>query len=404
VLAYFKKVNLLFPLLLLLLFFSIIPTPATAADWHKVAEDVVYYLEQAAELYAQGDQIKAKEAVNQAYFGPFEETGMEAAVRLKISAQKSFELEYGFTELKQLIDQKVNSEQFNQAVTNLSKGVKAAATTMAGEKHTPWSTFLYSFLIIVREGFEAILIVGAIIAYLLKSGNAKKVPIIYQSVGAALLASIITALAFQYLFQISGAGQEILEGITMLLATVVLFSVSFWLVSKVESKKWQEYIEGKVKDSVGKGNSLALWFTAFLAVYREGAETVLFYQALLSDLEKGLGMVILGFIVGLIVLAFLFIAIRYGSMKLSLKPFFIGTSVLLYYMAFVFAGKGVKELQEGGLVSDTLIKGFPKIDLLGIYPSWETISLQILLLAVLIISLVYQWIKSGGDVFKQFRG
>jgi len=182
----------------------------------------------------------------------------------------------------------------------------------------------------------------------------------------------------------------------MLFAMVVLFFVSYWLISKVESDKWHRYIEGKIQHSVGTGNGLALWFTSFLAVYREGAETVLFYQAMFADLQGSYVPAILGFVVGCMALVVIYIVIRAGSKKIPLKPFFIATSVLLYYMAFVFAGKGVRELQEGGLIGDTLIKGFPTIDFIGVYPSWESVLLQSMLLAAVIIGIIYQQIKNIG--------
>ena len=371
-------------------------TAMAAVNWSNVADAVGEYLNQAQEKYEQADYSGAKDAVDQAYFGPFEETGMEAAVRMKVSARRSFELEYGFTELKQLIDQRVSAEQLNQAIVRQTQAVKNTAVEMGGKTQTPWSGFVYSFLIILREGFEAILIIAAIIAYLTKSGNKDKVKVIYQSVIVALLASVATAFAFRYVIHISGAGQEIMEGITMLFAMVVLFFVSYWLISKVESDKWHRYIEGKIQHSVGTGNGLALWFTSFLAVYREGAETVLFYQAMFADLQGSYVPAILGFVVGCMALVVIYIVIRAGSKKIPLKPFFIATSVLLYYMAFVFAGKGVRELQEGGLIGDTLIKGFPTIDFIGVYPSWESVLLQSVLLAAVILGIIYQQIKNIG--------
>ena len=254
--------------------------------------------------------------------------------------------------------------------------------------------FLTSFFIIVREGFEAILIIGAIIAYLVKSGNSSKVSTIYQSAVIAILASIATAIVVKYLFNISGASQELLEGITMLIAVAVLFSVSFWLLGKVQAQKWQQYIQSKVAASLTTGSTIALWSAAFLAVYREGAETVLFYLALISDTQGSqIGSIILGFAAGAVVLIIIFIAIKWGSLKIPLKPFFIGTGVLLYYMAFVFAGKGIRELQEGGIVGTTIIPNLSSIGFLGIYPTWESIALQTTLLLAAVAGLAFQFLK-----------
>lgn len=201
----------------------------------------------------------------------------------------------------------------------------------------------------------------------------------------------ICALALRFVFKISGAGQVLLEGITMLVAVAVLFSVSYWLLSKAESKKWKEYIEGKVQSSVSQGNAWALWSAVFLAVYREGAETVLFYQALISDQGTGaLGMIGLGFAAGVVALAILFAAIRYGSARIPLKPLFLVTSLLLYYLAFVFAGESIKELQEAGVIGVSSVSGVPVISFLGIYPTIQSLALQGILLMAALIGVVYQ--------------
>jgi high-affinity iron transporter len=128
--------------------------------------------------------------------------------------------------------------------------------------------FLTSFFIIVREGFEAILIIGAIIAYLVKSGNAGKARIIYQSAIIAILASIATAVIVKYLFNVSGASQELLEGVTMLLAMAVLFSVSFWLLGKVQARKWQQYIQSKLAISLTKGIAVGVALLGSLSAAR----------------------------------------------------------------------------------------------------------------------------------------
>lgn len=367
-------------------------TATAAGSWGKVVDEIESTLGKAVEAYEGGDATRAKDMVNEAYYGPFEEGGMEKAIRLRISSRRAAELEYAFVRLKKLID-RGDSTGVRAAVDNLVEMLRADAAVMGETSPGPWGPFLYSFTIIVREGFEAILILGAIIAYLVKSGNQDKVRTIYHSALAAVGASVVTAVAVKLVFKLSGASQEILEGVTMLLAVVVLFSVSYWLISKVEARKWRDYIEGKVKSSLGTGSRLALWLAAFLAVYREGAETVLFYQALLAGGEGARGPVVLGFVVGSVILVGIFVAIRYGSVRLPLKPFFLGTSLLLYYLAFVFAGEGIKELQEGGLIGVTPVNGVPAVGFLGLYPSREGLFLQFLLLLLAAGGLAYQWVR-----------
>lgn len=370
--------------ILILCFIILLLSPGVGGageSWHPVVDQIEGLLEQAMAAYDQGKVDEAKNLVNEAYFGPFEGSQMEKAVKFKISGQRVAELEEEFRTIRKLMTAGASPEQVKKAAQELVTNLRADATALSGPENSEYSFFLSSFLILVREGFEAILILGAIIAYLERSGNGNKVKVIYRSALTAIAASVISALAIKVLFNISGASQEILEGVTMLIAVAVLFSVSFWLLSKVEAKKWREYIEGKIQSSLTTGSTFALWFAAFLAVYREGAETVLFYQALVTGMgQESLGMIALGFALGSVTLAVLFVAVRFGSLKIPLKPFFIGTSLLMYYLAFVFAGQGIRELQAGGLVGSTPVPGVPIVDLLGIYPTWQSLALQGLLL------------------------
>jgi high-affinity iron transporter len=243
----------------------------------------------------------------------------------------------------------------------------------------------------VREGFEAILIVGAIIAYLIKSGNKKRVRPVYWGSVIALGVSVIMAWILARITSVAGGqNQEIIEGATMLLAVVVLFYVSNWMVSKAEAEAWSGYIESKVQSSITKGSVFSLAFAAFLAVFREGAETILFYQALLAGTETYISMIWLGLGVGLVILVVVYILIRVLSIRLPLKPFFLGTSVLLFVMSITFVGNGVKELQEGNVIPVTPVPGVASVDILGIYPTRETLIPQIALLALTVVTFVVQ--------------
>lgn len=248
-----------------------------------------------------------------------------------------------------------------------------------------------SLTIIVREGFEAILIVGALLALLVKSGHRARRRSVLWGVFAAVCASLLTAVAVEGIFRWSPASREALEGITMLLATVVLFSVSYWLVSKVEHAAWDRYIRGKVQSALAKGSDLALAGVAFLAVYREGFETVLFYRALLAAAPSP-GAVVLGFAVGCVILAAIF-ALFYGlGVRIALRPFFAGTGAVLYYLAFVFAGRGIHELQEAGWLATTVVHGLPSLDWLGLYPTVEGLGVQALLILALAAAVLWVFV------------
>ncbi|MBO7369925.1 MAG: FTR1 family protein, partial [Campylobacter sp.] len=152
---------------------------------------------------------------------------------------------------------------------------------------------------------------------------------------------------------------------------------------------WSSYIQGQVSQSLSSGDSKTLWWTVFLAVYREGAETVLFYMALIFDDKSisALSMVALGFAVGLVALAVVYFVIKFFSLKIAIKPFFLITSAIIFYMSIVFVGKGVMELVEGKLFVPHIIENFPTISWLGIYPYLESLIPQILLISALIIGI-----------------
>ncbi len=249
-----------------------------------------------------------------------------------------------------------------------------------------WEAFFQSFLIILREGFEAILVIGAVVAFLIKTGHRERLRSIWIGLALGVLASLATAVVLKTLLGAMPASRSLVEAITMLIAVAVLFSVSYWLISKVEAAKWQKFIREKVTSALDHGGGKALAVVAFLAVYREGAETALFYQALFSSGPHVELPLALGIVVGFAALAVIFtLFYRYG-VRIPMRPFFAVTSFLLYYMAFVFMGKGIRELQEANVVPITVIPGAPHIEAMGIYPSVETLAAQALLVVLLIFA------------------
>jgi len=248
--------------------------------------------------------------------------------------------------------------------------------------------FWQSFLIILREGFEAILVIGAVVAFLIKTGNRDRLRSIWAGVALGVLASAVTAVILRTVLAAMPASKEFVEGVSLLLAVGVLFSVSYWLISKVEAAKWQQFIKEKVTNALEHGGGRALAFVAFLAVYREGAETALFYQALFNEGAHVAMPLTLGIVAGMVALAVIFTLFYRFGVRIPLRPFFSVTSALLYYMAFVFMGKGIKELQEGNLIPLSAIRGFPSAEWLGLYPSWQGVSAQLALLVLLLFAVL----------------
>lgn len=372
-------------------------TASAGKDWSGTQKELLAALAQATQTYQAGDTGKAVGQVQDTYFDIFEASGMENAVGARDANFKT-ELEGHFTKIVGLMNAGKDVATIQQEIAAFSAGLDKALELLGGNQGGI-ALFFFSLTIILREGLEALLIVAAVIAYIHKSGHGDKQKVINNSVCWALGASVITALLFQWLLTNAAAGREILEGVTMLIATVMLFGMSYWLLSKVEAQHWKAYLQKKIGTSLSQGSLIGLWLTSFLAVYREGAETVLFYFALAADAKTALdyGYLFGGLAVGIVILAVVYLIMRYSVVRLPLKPFFIFTGIFMYLMAFIFAGKGVAELIEGKAFTPTLIGDgtlFPKWmgDWLGIMPYRETLLPQLVLLAAALFAL---WVLFG---------
>ncbi|MEP6688516.1 MAG: FTR1 family protein, partial [Gemmatimonadales bacterium] len=316
---------------------------------------------------------------------------VERGVRAK-NPGLAAELEAAFASLRTRTAGGATPSELDALRRRLTGGLESAERAL-GDQDSAFNLFVQSFVIMLREGLEAILIVGALMTFLVKMGAAHRRRDIHVGVGAAIGASLLTAVALETVFVLSPAHREALEGGTMVVATAVLFYVSYWLLSKMEVVKWNHFVKSKVQDALDNGSALALASAAFLAVYREGFETVLFYKALfVAGSTGGTVPVVGGILAGSAVLVGVYIAINRFGVRLPLKPFFAVTSTFLYYMAFVFAGKGVAELQEGSLISTTVLSWAPRIPALGIYPTAESLGAQGLLVVLALAALVWNFV------------
>ncbi|HTS87955.1 MAG TPA: FTR1 family protein [Gemmatimonadales bacterium] len=315
---------------------------------------------------------------------------VERGVRAKAPALAT-DLESDFAALRTRAAGGATAAELGEIHSRLLAGLENAERTV-GDRTSPANLFVQSFVLLLREGLEAILVVGAVMAFLVRIGAGRRRRDIHAGVAAAIGASLLTALLLETILNASRSSQEALEGGVMLVATGMLFYVSYWLVSKMEVAKWNRFVKGRVQEAVSSGSALALASVAFLAVYREGFETVLFYQALfLADTGRA-APVFLGMVAGGVALAVIYLAINRWGVRIPLKPFFGVTSAFLYYMAFVFAGKGVAELQEGQLIRTTVLPSGPRLPALGIYPTMESLALQGLLLLLLVAGIVWTFV------------
>ena len=417
----------------------------TTKTWNLVANAIDDCIEASIKLYKAGDKEAAYTPALNIYNYYYETSGFErnvngysgsevskAELQFK-TARKAVKKDLGeetvvaeFVKLSEILHIQANhldglgdfgesafSADGTRKTASMSvtpTGTPAAADTAANtETETVQSTgvsgvatFSACFLIIVREGLEAILVVGAIIAYLVKSGHKDKLKHVYIGCVAAIAASFLCAWLLSLWKLANTANQEIIEGVTALIAVVVLFYVSNWMVSKAEADKWNSYIDNQVKASSETGSVFTLAFTAFLAVFREGAEVILFYQQYLTE-PSDIGYVWGGFGTGCVVLVAVFIAIRFFSVKLPIRPFFLGTSILMFIMSISFLGSGIKELIEGDVIDMTspdwlqaIIPFNETLQVLGIFPVLETLIPQLMLTFItLLIFVMTKWERNN---------
>ena len=355
---------------------------ASADGEHDIARRVLATLDQSLAVLRGGRAPEAGDLAFDAYlaFEPLETRARARDPGLVAAAERQF------ADFKGAV--RGNDVRGAERARNTIEAQLPSILALTRAPSGSWATFFQSFLIILREGFEAILVIGAICAFLLKTGNRARLRSIWTGTALGVAASAATAIILQTVLRSMPASREIIEGATMLIAVAVLFSVSYWLISKVEAARWQQFIRDKVTNALQHGGGSALAFVAFLAVYREGAETALFYQALFTEGRDAIGPIVLGIVAGGAALAVVFtLFYRYG-VRIPLRPFFAVTSVILYYMAFVFAGKGIRELQEGNVVPITTLPGFPSIDAMGIYNTVETLLAQLLLVVLFVFAIV----------------
>ena len=366
----------------------------SGVDYTKVVQNVNDKIQAAITLYKNGDAKKAMGDIQDIYFDEFEGSGMENKVgAIDVNLKTAIEATFG--NLVALMKSGADEKTLQESASKMSSQL-ATALEKTSSSSSPWSLFVWALTIILREGFEALIIVAAVVAYLVKTGNAKAMgKVVYSSVGVAVILSFVMAWLMNVIFgEAAGQKRELMEGITMLVAVGLLFYVGFWLLSNAGAKKWNDYIKSHVSDSISSGSTTTLWWTVFLAVFREGAETVLFYQALIFGAKDSAGysMIAAGFVIGLVVLLIVYFLFKIFAVKIPIKPFFIFTSAIIFYMSIVFVGKGVGELVEGKIFIPTIIKGlsFPDWmrDWLGLQPYYESLVPQIIMVLALVIGIV----------------
>jgi high-affinity iron transporter len=344
-------------------------------------------------IYKAGDYEGALVASRSAYLDSYE--SIEVPLR-PINPDFTLEMEIKFAELRNLIQSHASYDSVQEKVVEIRRGLDESERLVSGTGIiAPTIAFSTSFSIVFREGLESALIVGAILTYLEASRNERFKKHVYYGIVLAFAATAVTWFIAQFIIEVAGASKALIEAIAGVSAVAVLFWVSFWILNKVETKKWIEFVKAKVWKATTTGSVMVFIMLSFFTVYREGFETVLFYQAMISFAKYMEWYVAAGLIVGLGVITAITFVIRKLGKKLPLRVLFGLTMGIGAYMSIAFMGNAVREFQEVGYITTTdLIGTVPRLDInmaamTGIHPTLETIVAQVVLLAVYLAGSLY---------------
>lgn len=335
------------------------------------------------QAYQDGHKKKAYALALTAYLEGFElvEANLAAAdsTLMKMSEKAMFKYR---NSLQKDTPLQVVSDNFETVQSLLQQ---AQARLEEKSNISPMAAFMASFVILLREGLEALLVVVALSAFLMKTDRRDAMPYLHIGWISALLSGVATWFISDSILQISGATREVTEGVAALVAAVMLLFVGYWLHNKTSAAGWQRFIQGSVNAALSRNTLWGLAGLSFISVYREVFETILFYQALWAQTSSGsANSMMMGFLSAILVLLGVAWLVVKFSVRLPLRQFFGGTSVLLLILSFIFAGKGVAALQNAGKIPQTLMR-VPSVEWLGIFPTWEGIALQS---AIVIIAFV----------------
>jgi high-affinity iron transporter len=350
-------------------------------------------LDESLKLYNEGKIQEALTTSRSAYLDSYEK--VEIPLR-PIDPDFTLDMEIKFAELRNLIQSNAGYEQVVKKTSEIKSGLDESERLVSGTGIVaPSIAFSTSFSIIFREGLESALIIGAIITYLEASRNQRFKKHVYYGIIMAAAATAVTWFIAQYIIEISGTSRELIEAIAGISAVVVLFWVSFWVLNKIETKRWIEFVKAKVWKATTTGSVMVFVMLSFFTVYREGFETVLFYQAILAFARYMEWYVIAGMVLGLAVIIGVALGVRKLGKKLPLRVLFGLTMGIGAYMSIAFMGNAIREFQEVGYISTThMIGTIPRLDInlatmSGIHPTLETVVAQLILLSVYIIGSLY---------------
>jgi len=352
-------------------------------------------VDEAVAAAARGDRDEAYDLAKTAYLDHFELA--EVPLRLR-NPNLVLDLEFAFAKLRNAIKDGESMSAVRADARDVKDGLQEVDRSLASKGlAAPLVAFGFSFIILFREGVEAVLIIAVLLGSL-KAGRAAnfRKPLAI-GVGLAVVATIATWLLAAFVIEVAPLQRELLEGITALVAVVILFTITFWLVARLEHRHWMEFMRARVSSAIAAGTAVAFAGLGFTAVYREGFETALFYQALLLFAEGLWWWIAAGALTASIGLAVVAWAILRMGKRLPLKPMLMTAAMLLLLLSVAFVGNAVRSLQEGDWISVTPVQGsWARLnvylaELTGIHPTREGLLVQGILLAVYVAGALWMF-------------
>lgn len=341
-------------------------------------------LDEALTAYAKGDRKAAADLALSAYLDGFEP--VEPILVVRDDALK-IRIEGAMGTLRAHITKGLPPDEVRKQAAVLNTLFAQAEAALARHEASAGSSFFGSFTILLREGLEALLIVVAMLAFLRKVERKDALPYVHGGWIAALVAGVLTWGVGTYFIGISGASRELTEGFGSVLAAIVLLWVGIWMHRKSNAQAWQCYVCDQLTHALKRRSAWFLFGLSFIVVYREVFETILFYAAIWNQGNSG-AVLAGGATAVLALLAVAAAMLRYGRV-LPIGKFFAYSSVLIALLAVVLTGKGVAALQEAGYLPIHPLAGFPRIEILGMFPTREGIIAPLAMVFFLAIGFGY---------------
>lgn len=365
-------------------------------------ESIRDLLQQAMRMYRESDYKEAYKLSRGAYLDHFE--NIEIPLRV-LDPDLTLDMEYRFADLRTKMQAGASATEVEQSVRTVRAGLdEIDAIFSSTGALAPLLAFVASFTIIFREGLEAVLVLAALLGFLRTAPSRGSRNALFLGIGLALLATVLTWLLLRFIISITPVGRELLEAVVSLIAVGMLFWVSFWLISRLDREHWMEFLRARASASLASSNTVGLLLLGFTAVFREGFETALFYEVLLSLSQRAEVYVLFGFLAGAVALGIVAWLILRAGQKLPIRKFMRIAVLLIMMLSVAFIGAAARTFQESGFLNATSLIGiFPRLprplaEFTGIHPTVETLAAQVFLAGVYIIGGVVLWWKARRPV------